>query len=105
MKQNLAAAALALILAVPNALAAGDPQTGLVLAGRWCTGCHADSASVTASDAAPSLQHIAKIHAADTAWLRSWLASPHPPMPNLNLGRDEIDSIIAYLQQLAKTPQ
>ncbi|HVZ02565.1 MAG TPA: hypothetical protein VHA35_23870 [Dongiaceae bacterium] len=89
----------------PGAFAAGDPQVGLALAARWCSGCHADNESASASDAAPSLQHIAQTRTGQTAWLRSWLSAPHPPMPNLSLSREEIDGIIAYLEKLAKTPQ
>jgi mono/diheme cytochrome c family protein len=32
--------------------------------------------------------------------IRGWLADPHPPMPNLNLSRQEIDDILAYLESL-----
>lgn len=28
------------------------------------------------------------------------LMAPHPPMPNINLSRDEIGDIVAYLQTL-----
>ena len=98
----------ALVLALgagSNAFAAGDPKAGAAIAAHWCSGCHAGSAESSASDAAPSLQHLATAHAGQASWLRTWLAAPHPPMPNLNLSRVEIDNIIAYLQQLAATPQ
>jgi mono/diheme cytochrome c family protein len=32
--------------------------------------------------------------------IRGWLADPHPPMPNLELSRREIEDIVAYLQSL-----
>jgi len=98
---GLALAALsALAIAEGAAWAGGDPQIGLAVAARWCSGCHADSEAASASDAAPSLQHIAEVNAGKTDWLKSWLMSPHPPMPNLSLSRTEIDGIVAYLLTL-----
>ena len=106
MNRDFSAAIIALTMtAGPSAWAAGDPEIGLALAARWCSGCHADNEAASVSDAAPSLQHIARTRTGQTAWLRSWLTAPHPPMPNLNLSRVEIDGIIAYLDKLAKTPQ
>jgi len=106
MNRMVGTIAFVLTLAVaPNAWAAGDPQIGLTLATHWCSGCHADNAATSASDAAPSLQHIARSRVGQTDWLRTWLTSPHPPMPNFNLSRTEIDDIIAYLDKLAKTPR
>jgi hypothetical protein len=32
----------------------------------------------------------------------AWLANPHPPMPNFNLSRTEIDWIVAYLASLRR---
>jgi hypothetical protein len=32
--------------------------------------------------------------------IEGWLADPHPPMPNLDLSRQEINDIMAYLQSL-----
>jgi mono/diheme cytochrome c family protein len=32
--------------------------------------------------------------------VRAWLADPHPPMPNFNLSRQQIDDIVAYLDSL-----
>lgn len=106
MKRIIGTGALLLALILgPGAEAAGDPQVGQALASQWCTGCHAGDKAANVSDAAPSLQHIARIRAGETDWLNTWLTSPHPPMPNFNLSRTEIDDIIAYLDTLAKTPQ
>jgi len=30
----------------------------------------------------------------------AWLAEPHPPMPNLNLSKDKIGHLIAYIETL-----
>ena len=87
-------------LGVFPARADGDPDLGAFLASRWCDSCHLVEGAVSASDAAPSFQSIARKHGKDQAWLRAWLSSPHPPMPNLNMSRQEIDAIIAYLATL-----
>jgi cytochrome c len=34
--------------------------------------------------------------------LRGWLAAPHPPMPNFDLSRQEIEDIVAYLASLTE---
>lgn len=86
------------------ARAEGDPDIGDELATHWCSNCHAVEGAARASDAAPPLATIAQKHRQDEGWLRAWLGNPHPPMPNLNLSRAEIDDVIAYLRRLAKTP-
>lgn len=82
--------------------AAGDRNTGSLLARQWCSGCHIVDASGQGSDAAPSFQRIARDRNEDQAWLKAWLVSPHPSMPNMNLSREEIDDVVAYLSSLAK---
>ena len=89
-------------IAVSPAWAAGDVEIGAFLASKWCSGCHLVETSGTGTDAAPSFQSIARNRGADQAWLRAWLISPHPPMPNLNLSRLEIDDLVAYLASLPK---
>jgi cytochrome c len=83
--------------------AAGAREDGLRLARQWCAGCHSVDAADQGTDAAPSFASIAENSGADTAWLRAWLASPHPAMPDMNLSRDEIDDIVAYLSSLSRT--
>jgi mono/diheme cytochrome c family protein len=36
----------------------------------------------------------------DPQWVKAWLQAPHPPMPNFNLSRQEIDDVAAYLAAL-----
>jgi len=79
---------------------AGDREAGHRLAQRWCAQCHVVDASGQGSDAAPAFSEIAQKHGKDEHWLRAWLTAPHPPMPNLNLSRVQIDNVIAYLQGL-----
>ncbi len=82
---------------------AADAIQGERLARAWCTDCHQVSAGSAATDAAPPFPALAAKAADDPAALRRWLADPHPPMPNLNLGTREIEDLIAYLRSL-KTP-
>jgi mono/diheme cytochrome c family protein len=91
----------AALLASP-ALAAGDPAQGHRLAELWCSSCHLVDPEGHGTDAAPSFPSIAERRRDDQAWLRAWLISPHPPMPNLNLSRAEIDNIVAYLGNLSR---
>lgn len=51
------------------------------------------------SDAAPPFVAVARQNT--RGWVRAWLAAPHPPMPNFNLSRQQIDDIVAYLDSLA----
>ncbi|HYD70421.1 cytochrome c [Azospirillum sp.] len=105
--KRLAAAALLLatplLAAVPAAPAgAADAQNGRAIAERWCAACHVVAEGRSGSDAAPPLPQIARNRAADQRWLRAWLTDPHPPMPNLNLSRSDIDDVVAYLERLAR---
>ncbi|HUK57644.1 MAG TPA: c-type cytochrome [Stellaceae bacterium] len=78
---------------------AADADAGKRLADQWCTSCHVVGGGGHGTDAAPPLPTIAK-SIQDPARLRAWLVAPHPPMPNLNLSRAEIDNITAYLESL-----
>jgi len=80
---------------------AADVEAGHAIAQRWCANCHVTAEAQRGQDTAPPLATIAERHASDQTWLRAWLTSPHPPMPNLNLTRQEIDNVIAYLATLA----
>jgi mono/diheme cytochrome c family protein len=81
--------------------AAGDPGSGRAVAERWCASCHAVERAGTATDAAPAFVTIAQHASRDPGRLRAWLTAPHPPMPNPGLSRQEIEDVVAYLQQLA----
>jgi mono/diheme cytochrome c family protein len=79
---------------------AGDRMAGAELAKRWCASCHATGNSTTARDVGPSFVEIANDPNRTDGWLRSWLVSPHPPMPNPGLTRIEIENLIVYLTDL-----
>jgi len=79
--------------------AAADAKSGHQLAQRWCTGCHAVDGS-RATDKAPAFEAIAKRPTSTPQHLRAWLSTPHDVMPDLSLSRQEIESIVAYFEQL-----
>jgi len=83
-----------------TAHAAGNAPAGHQLAKQWCNTCHIVEESGSGPDTAPPFPVIAE-RRKDRAWVRAWLVAPHPPMPNLNLTRQEIDDVIAYLDSLA----
>lgn len=100
MKKLALAAALLLTSGyVATAEAAGDAESGHTLARVWCTSCHIVDNAPQGADTAPPFPTIAERHH-DRAWIRAWLSSPHPPMPNLNLSRQQIDDVVAYLDSL-----
>jgi mono/diheme cytochrome c family protein len=99
MKKVLAFVAV-LVLAA-NARAAGDAEAGRKLARLWCTSCHIVDETPRGADTAPPFPTIAERHQ-DRAWIRAWITAPHPPMPNLNLSRQQIDDVVAYLDSLQK---
>jgi mono/diheme cytochrome c family protein len=86
---------------IGTAHAAGDPTRGRALARTWCSSCHMTEPSNTGKDLAPSFLSIAKRGHPDQLKARAFLNAPHPPMPDFNLSRNQIDDIVAYLQSLA----
>jgi len=97
---SLLGLSLALICCAAMSAGAADVANGQRLTQQWCTGCHVIGNANRGTDSAPSLPNIAQKHGQDREWLRGWLTSPHPPMPNFNLSRQEIDDITTYLSSL-----
>lgn len=100
---RLSAVLVATALITGPAWAAGNSESGQRLAETWCSTCHVVTPGGSGTDAAPPFPTIAEHRHQDPSWLRAWLTSPHPPMPNLHLTRGEIDDIVAYLTSLAHT--
>jgi mono/diheme cytochrome c family protein len=100
MRPPILAAALLLCGASTSALAAGDPQSGRLLAQRWCTSCHVVDGSTKGPDTAPSFPAIAAREAQHPERLRAFLTAPHPPMAGLSLSRQQIDDVVSYLDSL-----
>jgi len=92
---------LGLLLSGQTAFA-GDRAQGETLVKQWCANCHVDDEAMRGTDAAPPLSTLAKENEHSPEWVRAWLIDPHPPMPNLNLSRQEIDDIQAYLRGLSE---
>ena len=94
--------ALIAAAALPGiAWAAGDAARGEALAQTWCANCHLVEPGSAARDSAPPLREIARRGAPDQIEARTFLNAPHPPMPNFDLARPQIDDIVAYLKSLA----
>lgn len=95
------AAVLAVLIAAGAGPAWGqDVERGKRLAGAWCTACHQVEPAQGTSDLAPSFEIIANTPEKQDSDLRSWLISPHPPMPDFNLSKDEIDDLVGYIGSL-----
>ena len=82
------------------ASARADRRAGLELARQWCASCHLVAPAGRGTDTAPPFEAMANDRAYTPARLRSWLLAPHPPMPNFNLTRGEIEDIVEYLDSL-----
>lgn len=92
----------ALITAPGFAWAAGDAARGQALAQVWCANCHVVEANGGGKDTAPPLPEVARRGGPDQIEARTFLNAPHPPMPNFDLARQQIDDIVAYLKTLAR---
>jgi cytochrome c len=105
-RQNPASLVLAAAIALFGVALAGDmvyaadAEAGHQLAKKWCVSCHIVTPGTTGSDAARPFPAIANDPNFTKHGIRAWLADPHPPMPNLNLSRAEVDAIVAYLESL-----
>jgi mono/diheme cytochrome c family protein len=91
------------LLAQTQLATAGDAAHGEVVARRWCAACHLVAADqTTAKVDAPPFSDIARRRPERKA-LESFLADPHPKMPDMNLSRREIADIVSYIRSLAPT--
>ena len=80
---------------------AGDLISGQRIAERWCASCHLVlPQQSTASADVPSFQTIARTHNLDDRMLKTFLADPHPKMPDMQLSRSEIDDVVSYIRSL-----
>ncbi len=101
---NHLSCAIALTLLATGVAASAAAQDkaaeGRSIAYRWCSSCHLVGPEDAVSDGAPTFSQIAKDPYFTSDRLRGWLAAPHEPMPDLELSRQEIDALVAYLQSL-----
>jgi mono/diheme cytochrome c family protein len=102
---------LAVVLGLAGALVApvaaraqqeGDRAAGRRLAEAWCSGCHVigPGASGPASDAVPSFPAVARMPSTTGMSLRAFLLTPHSRMPDIQMSREQIDDITAYILSL-----
>lgn len=85
-------------------VARGDIAAGHTLAEKWCSECHAvEPKPAQSGDAAPSFAAIAKLPSTTLISVQAWLQTPHPRMPDLQLTRQQIDDIDAYILSLKGT--
>jgi mono/diheme cytochrome c family protein len=80
-----------------------DAKNGRHIAQKLCVGCHivgpqAAGASVSAD--VPSFQSIADKPGQDAAGIAGAIVVPHPPMPQIQLTREEIGDVAAYILTL-----
>ncbi len=88
----------ALLTSVARPANAADAQEGARLAERWCASCHAISTNqAQASTQVPPFSEIAKSPGFDAAKVAYFLLAPHPPMPDMNLSRNEAGDLAAYI--------
>lgn len=102
LRTSLSVVLVGLALLPSAAWAAGNAANGEALARVWCANCHVVGNSTTGKDTAPPLPEVAQRGAPDQVQARVFLSSPHPPMPNFNLARQQIDDIVAYLNSLIR---
>ena len=96
-------AALMLVATAASAQTApADPAVGLTAAKRWCADCHviAGDQRGAGPDAAPTWTSLMRDPAVTPGGLRQFLLAPHRGMPNLQLSRQDIDDIVAYMLTL-----
>lgn len=103
-----AAGVLALVLILHGPARAEPPdvvepsaEKGQTLAERLCSGCHVvETASKTVPAGIPPLRAIANLPGQTATRILNVLIQPHAPMPDMQLSRQEILDITAYLDTL-----
>ena len=91
---------LVTVLLAPAARAAGDAAAGKDLATTWCNSCHLMEGGRVTADGARPFATMARDPEATAERLRAFLVKPHGRMPELNLTRQEIENLIAYIESL-----
>ncbi len=102
-RKSVMAATLAIMgLAVfPVSQAEADVEQGRIVAERWCASCHLVSPGQDmAADQATTFMQIAAREDLTAERLRTFLQAPHPPMPDLQLTRNEINALVSYIESL-----
>ena len=77
---------------------------GREIAKAWCTQCHVvepEGAGFAQSDV-PTFDEIANRAGQSVGRVENFLIDPHPPMPNLQLSREEMRNLATYILSLAR---
>lgn len=84
----------------------GDKLAGLAFARRNCTECHAVVAGAQYSPniKAPTFEAVARTAGMTGRALAVWLQTSHPSMPNIIIGTEDRDNVIAYVLSLRSQP-
>jgi mono/diheme cytochrome c family protein len=88
------------VLLSPSARAAGDAAAGKDLATTWCSACHLMEGGQTTADGARPFAAMARDPKVTADRLHAFLVKPHGQMPELNLTRQEIENLVAYIESL-----
>lgn len=104
---GLAAVAAGLVGApAASQAASGDAAKGQALAKRLCSNCHIigeEAAAATVSADVPSFKSIADLPDQSPERIAGRIVVPHPPMPQIDVTRNEIRDLAAYIMSL-KSP-
>lgn len=83
---------------------AADADHGKALALRWCSACHlvSNDQDRVSGASVPSFYDIAKAPGFSEKVLRTFLADPHPKMPDMALSNGEIADIAHHIGTLSE---
>jgi len=102
----LVLAPLALVAALPAQAQTGpvtpNPAAGLRLARTMCSSCHMveTGGAATALADVPSFMEIARKPGQNAQRLQGFMIAPHPPMPTLQLTRQNLEDLAAHILTL-----
>ncbi len=85
----------------------GNPQAGQTLALSVCANCHLvqEGQRKPPMDSVPSFYAVAHDPAMTDDKLGTFLNRPHPPMPNIELSRQQIADLVSYIASLRGQPK
>ncbi len=105
---SVAAVAAAGFSMVPaRAQERGNPDAGRSLALSVCANCHLvqEGQRKAPMDSVPSFYALAHDPTKTDARLSTFLNRPHPPMPNIELSRQQIADLVSYIATLRSQPK
>lgn len=82
-----------------------DAKTGHEIADKLCNSCHIvnpETANATVPADVPTFEEIANVPGQTVEAIAGRIVIPHPPMPTIQLTREEIGDVAAYILSLRK---